>query len=143
MAFAEYSRDALRQCYAEAWRRRRERLPLSPLDALIVDVLAQHPEYHALVDDVQTALRFEADRGGDEENPFLHMGLHLAVREQLSIDRPPGIKALHHAIAARSTDPHEAEHALMHALALTLAEARHTGLAPDEQQYLERVRRLL
>lgn len=143
MAFAGYSRDELRQRYAEAWRRRREQLPLSPLDASIADVIAGHPEYHGLVEDVQTALRFEANRAGAEENPFLHMGLHLAVREQLAIDRPPGIAALYRAIAARSAGPHEAEHALMHALGATLAEAQRTGRPPDEQQYLERIRRLL
>jgi len=36
------------------------------------------------------------------------MGLHLAVREQLSIDRPPGIRELHRQLQAPARDWHGA-----------------------------------
>lgn len=150
MAVDDYSRDALRRRWAEAWRRRREHLPLDMLDALIADVIGWHPEYQPLVEDPEVAARFEAGRSGGvtdtlrlDENPFLHMGLHVAVREQLAIDRPPGIVALHRALAARSTGPHDVEHVLMQSLAATLEEAQRNGQPPDEQRYLERVRRRL
>jgi hypothetical protein len=71
------------------------------------------------------------------------MGLHLAVREQVSIDRPPGVKALAESLATRLGDVHQAEHVLMEALAETLWEAQRTNRAPDERDYLERARRQL
>ncbi len=141
--FSAYSRDQLRQSYADAWRKHQTRSPLSPLESLIADVLGLHPEYHPLVQDSQSALAFDSTSGGPQENPFLHMGLHLAVREQISIDRPPGIRALLESLRSRLGDVHEAEHALMESLAETLWEAQRSGRAPDQGRYLELARRRL
>jgi len=135
-----YTRDQLRQSYADAWRKYVARFPLTPLEALIADVILLHPEYHALVQDAPAALAFDPPAGETRENPFLHMGLHLAVREQLSIDRPPGVRALFESLTARLGDAHEAEHALMESLAETLWEAQRGGRAPDEGRYLELAR---
>jgi hypothetical protein len=142
-ALGGYTREELRRTYAEAWRKEQARSPLTPLEALIVAVIGLHPEYHALIDDAQAALRFETSASSPAENPFLHMGLHLAVREQVSIDRPPGIRALAQSLQSRLGDSHRAEHALMEALAETLWEAQRSGRPPDEGHYLERGRRRL
>jgi hypothetical protein len=141
--FGGYSRDELRKSYAEAWRKQRERVPMTPLESLIADVIALHPEYQRLMEDAAAARGFEPSAAGNQENPFLHMGLHLAVREQVSIDRPPGVKALAESLATRLGDVHQAEHVLMEALAETLWEAQRTNRAPDERDYLERARRQL
>jgi hypothetical protein len=138
--FAGHTRDELRRSYADAWRKHLERTPLTPLEALIADVIALHPEYQALMRDAAAAQSFESG-ATPGENPFLHMGLHLAVREQVSIDRPPGIRELRQALAVRLGDEHAAEHALMECLAETLWEAQRSARAPDERDYLERVRR--
>jgi hypothetical protein len=137
--FGGFTRDQLRESYAEAWRKHLARLPLTPLESLIADVIALHPEYQTLVKDAQALRGFEA-AANPGENPFLHMGLHLAVREQVSIDRPPGVRELRHTLAARHGE-HAAEHALMESLAETLWEAQGSGKAPDEREYLERARR--
>ena len=137
------SREELRRSYASAWRKRLERSPLTPLEVLITDVVALHPEYHALVGDPRAALEFEPDAARGEENPFLHLGLHLAVREQVAVDRPPGVRAIHLQLAAQCGDPHAAEHTMMQALAETLWEAQGSGRAPDEQAYMTRARRAL
>lgn len=142
-SFGAYSRDQLRQSYAHAWSKHLARVPLTPLEALIADVLVLHPEYQPLVRDPDTAVAFDLRKGGSQENPFLHMGLHLAVREQLSIDRPPGVRALHESLAARLGDAHDAEHALMESLAEALWEAQRSGRAPDEARYLDLARRRL
>jgi hypothetical protein len=136
-----HTREQLRQSYADAWRKHRARSPLTPLESMIVDVIELHPEYHTVVEDLDAATSFEADAAGAAENPFLHMGLHLAVREQISIDRPAGIRELHRALQARLGDAHDAEHALMEALAETLWQAQRDGRAPDEKHYLELARR--
>ena len=89
MMFANASREELRRRYVTAWQRWREGLPLEPLDAQIADVIALHPEYHAMLE-APDALTHEFVEAG-RVNPFLHMGLHLGLREQLATGRPAGI----------------------------------------------------
>jgi hypothetical protein len=141
--FDSHSREQLRRSYAEAWAKRAAHAPLTPLEALIVDVIASHPEYQALLADPQKAAEFEAATAIAAENPFLHMGLHLAVREQVSIDRPPGVRELQRRLLAAQGDPHQAEHTMMEALGETLWQAQREGRAPDETQYLNTVRERL
>jgi hypothetical protein len=135
-AFDSNTRDELRRSYTEAWRKHLARAPLTPLEAMITDVVAVHPEYHAIVADANAAVAFEQRAAADTENPFLHMGLHLAVRDQVSIDRPPGVRELHRLLQARYGDLHRAEHALMEALGETLWQAQRAGRPPDESHYL-------
>ncbi|MEO7205861.1 MAG: DUF1841 family protein [Steroidobacteraceae bacterium] len=131
-----YSRDQLRLAYAQAWAKHLARTPLAPLEAQIADVIEAHPEYQPAVADADTAIGFEQNSAQGLENPFLHMGLHLAVREQLAVDRPPGIRALLAQLQAHFGDTHRAEHALMEALGEELWMAQRDGRAPDERQYL-------
>ncbi|HEY2679644.1 MAG TPA: DUF1841 family protein [Steroidobacteraceae bacterium] len=140
--YNSYSREQLRLTLAQAWAKHLQNLPLSPLEALITDVVGLHPEYQGILGDAQAAVAFEPSVGG-AENPFLHMGLHLAVREQLSIDRPPGIRDLQRQLQARLGSLHDAEHALMEALGEALWQAQRGGVAPDERQYLELARKRL
>jgi hypothetical protein len=141
MFFANAGRDELRRRYVEAWRRRREGLPLEPLDAQIGDVVALHPEYHALLASAEGASEaFTVEQG--RTNPFLHMGLHLAIREQVNTRRPPGIELVHQRLTRALGDAHLAEHRMIDVLAETLWEAQRAGRAPDEQSYLERLRKL-
>jgi hypothetical protein len=142
-AFDQHSREQLRLSYVEAWQRQLQGLPLSPLQALIADVIGAHPEYQALMRDANAASDYEAPGGDASHNPFLHMGLHIAVREQVSIDRPPGIRALHGQLQARYGDVHAAEHVLMESLGQTLWEAQRDARMPDEQQYLALARERL
>ncbi len=141
MIFANASREELRRRYVTAWQRRREGLPLEPLDAQIADVIALHPEFHALLEgpDALTG-NFTVEAG--HANPSLHMGLHLGVREQLATNRPAGIVELHARLARRLGSAHDAEHRMADALAETLWEAQRSGRAPDEATYPERLRRL-
>jgi hypothetical protein len=130
------TREQLRQTYSQAWRKHLAQSPLTPLEAMIAEVIELHPEYHAVVREMETNPAFEPGTARLAENPFLHMGLHLAVREQLSIDRPPGVRELHRLLQARLADAHAAEHVLMEALGETLWEAQRAGRAPDEAHYL-------
>jgi len=110
---------------------------------MISDVIGVHPEYQAVVGDREAAVAASPDQTGGTENPFLHMGLHMAVREQVSIDRPPGIRDLHRQLQVRHGDLHRAEHMLMEALGETLWQAQRAGRPPDEAQYLALARRRL
>lgn len=140
--YAGAGRDELRRAWLEAWRKHRAGLPLEPLEAQLADVVLAHPEYQsALADDPGAGSREWTPQGG-ETNPFLHMGLHMAVREGVVTDRPPGLRAVFEALAARLGDGHEAEHRLLDCLAETLWEAQRAARPPDERAFLERARRL-
>jgi hypothetical protein len=139
--FADQSREALRATYREAWRKWRERLPLQPLEAQIGAVVAAHPEYQALLQD-EAALHRDFPAQGAGGSPFLHMGLHLALREQLSTDRPPGIVAIHRRLAGSSQSEHAAEHRMIEVLAQLLWEAQRAGRSAEDAVYLERLERL-
>jgi hypothetical protein len=128
--------------YVDAWRKRREQGVLEPLEASIVDVVGDHPEYQPLLEDPAALTRDWTPEEG-ATNPFLHMGLHLAIREQVATDRPPGIAAIHAALARTAGGAHEAEHAMIDCLGAALWEAQRSGRAPDEATYLESLRALL
>jgi hypothetical protein len=139
--FAGSSREELRRRYISAWQRRLQGLPLEPLDAAIADVIELHPEYQALLEDESGVQRpYDVEQG--QTNPFLHMGLHLGLREQLATRRPAGIEAVYAALVRRLGSVHDAEHRMIEVLAETLWEAQRAGRAPDELLYLERLRKL-
>ncbi len=135
------SREQARRFYVEAWRRYRVGEPLEPLQALAAELILQHPEYHALLEDAEASLAREWPPELGETNPFLHLGLHLAIAEQLSIDQPRGIRSLYQALCARLDDEHAAQHVLMECLAETIWYAQRSGQAPDATAYLACVKR--
>jgi hypothetical protein len=139
--FADQSRDALRATWREAWRKRRERLPMQALEHQIADVIAEHPEYHALLQ-ADAGLAHDDSTASGSENPFLHMGLHLALREQLATNRPAGIAAVRSRLENRLASAHAAEHRMIEVLADVLWQSQRGGGAPDDRVYLERLRQL-
>ena len=138
--FHDQQRDALRRMYLEAWERHTAGLPLTPLQAQVADVVALHPEYHSLLTPEALDRDWTPEQG--QTNPFLHMGMHLALREQVSTDRPAGIRAVHAALSRRHDSAHEAEHRMMEPLGAALWDAQRQGTAPDEQRYLAALRSL-
>jgi hypothetical protein len=141
--FHDQDRGGLRRHYVEAWRRHRAGLPLEPLQHQLVSLIERHPEYHGLLEHDAEALGRDWTPESGQANPFLHLGLHLAIREQVATDRPAGIAAIHRELAARLADPHEAEHRMLERLGEALWHAQRSGRAPDEAAYLESLRRLL
>jgi len=134
-------RAALRRTFAGAWRKRRDGLPLEPLEARIADVIAAHPQYREAVEDARSLGRDYLPEAG-EANPFLHMAMHLALREQRAGDRPPGITRALARLERRLGDTHAAEHAAMDCLGEALWAAQRAGSVPDEAAHLACVRRL-
>lgn len=134
-------RDELRRMYADAWRKRCAGEPLSPLESQIARVIEDHPEYHAMFADFDPQAEYTVEQG--ETNPFLHMGLHLAIRDQVATDRPAGVRTVYESLCAKLSDRHTAEHRMLDCLAESLWESQSSHAPPDEQQYLERVKRLL
>jgi hypothetical protein len=140
--FSGQNREQLRQLYLDAWRKYSARQPLEPLEAQLAAVIAEHPEYIPLLESGPEALAADYTPEGGQANPFLHMGLHLAIREQVATNRPAGIAQIHERLATRLSDAHAAEHAMLEVLAETLWESQRAGRVPDEQRYIERLRAL-
>jgi hypothetical protein len=141
--FHDQDRDRLRRHYLDAWRKHRAGTPLEPLEHQLVSVIELHPEYHPLFEtDPQGLARDYLPESG-QSNPFLHLGLHLAIREQVATDRPPGILAVYRDLARRLGDAHQAEHRMLEKLGEALWFSQRSGRLPDEAAYLESLRQLL
>jgi hypothetical protein len=139
--FDNMSRDQLREMYRSAWRKFKTQQTLSPLDRQIVAVISEHPEYRVIVESAAADLANYSPRGG-QLNPWLHMGLHLAIREQVATDRPAGIAEVHARLASQAGGAHEAEHRMLETLATAMFDAQRSGKPPDEAVYLDRLRSL-
>jgi hypothetical protein len=118
-----------------------QRQLLEPMEALIADVIEAHPEYHALLADNDEIKQQEFTPEQGQTNPFLHMGMHIALREQAGSDRPGGIKSIYQRLVA-AKGQHEAEHAMMECLGQALWSAQRNAQAPDEADYLDCLEKL-
>jgi hypothetical protein len=136
-----YSQDRvqLRKVYNEAWRKAQMLEILSPLESLMAELIHLHPEYQSY---------FEQDQHIDKDftveagvtNPFLHISLHMAIREQIGMDQPPGIRDIYEKICHTIHEPHEAEHILMDHLAELIWGTSRGQAAPDDAAYLQSLR---
>ncbi len=124
------SRDDVRRFFCEAWRKRKAGEVVTPIEGHALKWVDVHPEYHHLLDDPEAAIGadFAINRG--ESNPFLHLSMHLAIEEQLSIDQPHGIRAVFQRLVARG-DEHDAQHRTMECLGRVIWEAQR-GTLPDD-----------
>ncbi len=136
------NRNRLRLFFCEAWERYRDNLPLQPLEQQIADVISMHPEYHELLEDRKAALGMEPDPKAGEGNPFLHLALHISIREQIENDQPSGIGKIYRRLLARAGDEHQVEHRMMECLATALWESQVEGSAMDGEAYMRRLKAL-
>lgn len=133
------NRDAYRQSFFIAWDKYKKKLLLEPIEAQLVDIILLHPEYHSLLEKLAAYQHQEFDLG---ENPFFHMSLHLAIREQIRTNRPAGIAQVHQNLIQQTIDTHEAEHRMMKCLARMIWEAQQTGVMSSDEEYLEKLKLL-
>ncbi len=139
--FENQGRDQLRQTYFQVWQRHRQGLPLDPLGTMVCDVILLHPEYHRHLDEADEDRDFPPEAG--TSNPYLHMGMHIALREQIGTDRPAGIADVHRQLCRQEGDTHQAEHRMMDCLGEALWQAQRQGALPDEDAYLACLRKQL
>ena len=132
-------RDSMRRFYLQCWQKSQQKQPLNALEQQIVHVIGEHPEYHALLQLNETAIQRDYLPDNGETNPFLHMGLHLGIREQVATNRPAGIVELYQQLMIKY-GTHEAEHRMMDCLAESIWLAQRNNTMPDEQAYLECLR---
>lgn len=131
------TQQEVRRFFCSVRSKQREGTPLTPLEDLAGRWIAEHPEYHAALDDAQTSLERTFDGADGAGNPFLHLSMHLAISEQLSIDQPPGIYAHFQKLATRLGSEHAAAHEVMECLGEVLWQAERSGRPPDGVAYLD------
>ena len=129
-------RHELRQAFADVYHKMQSQAPLSDLEQQIASVVSAHPEYHAHLNNIDKD--YTPEMG--QTNPFLHMSLHLGIREQVALNRPEGITEIYDHKLKIQQDVHDVEHAMMETLAEVLHDAQKNGHMPDEQQYLTKLR---
>ena len=126
-------------CAVFAKSRRGE--PLEALETLASQWIAEHPEYHADLEDAEAAATRQYTGQEGRTNPFLHLSMHLSISEQCSIDQPRGIRQAVELLAARRDSLHEAHHEAMECLGSMLWESQRSGRPPDGQAYIDCVQR--
>src|SRR4051812_21293568 len=125
------SQHDVRRFFCDTHRKRREGLPLTPMETVAADWIDGHPEYHADFSDVEAAVAAVYDVTAGRTNPFLHLSMHLSISEQVSIDQPRGIKQAYALLAAKRGSAHEAHHEVMECLGEMMWESQRSGQPPD------------
>jgi hypothetical protein len=135
------SKDDVRRFFCDTWSKHRDGSVLTPLEGIALDWIQRHPEYHADLEDAEAAAARDYRVEDGRTNPFLHLSMHLAIAEQVSIDQPPGIQAIYMKLAARLGDDHAAVHEVMECLGEVVWSAQRNvaPMQPDEMntRYLE------
>lgn len=135
------SQADVRKFFCAVFDKHRQGQPLEAIETLAAQWMAEHPEYHGDFSDVDNALARMGEQNSSNENPFLHLSMHLSISEQCSIDQPPGIRQAVELLAARRGDLHAAHHEVMECLGRMIWESQRSGRPPDGHAYIDAVRR--
>lgn len=134
--------SAMRKVYFDAWQKEKQKLPLTPMEAIIVDIIHRHPEYQPIFaqDNFE---QFQMEKFALDHNPFFHLALHVTIAEQVGADRPMGVRAIYQQLLKKYSDQTTAEHKMMECLARVLMESFKRDEADNEKVYLEYLQRIL
>jgi hypothetical protein len=136
------NRTELRKVFYDCWKLKQTGQVLDALQQMIVSVIEQHPEYHSLLEkDANLDRDYNPAQG--ETNPFLHMSMHIALIEQVSTNRPEGIRDCHQQLTQSLGSPHEAEHRMMDCLSEAIWQAQRNNSMPDETAYIACLKNLV
>jgi hypothetical protein len=107
------------------------------MEDMALGVILLHPEYHRILDDIERYRDKDYSPEMGDTNPFLHMSMHIAIKEQLSIDQPVGICERFDRLLKRCGDEHEAMHQVIECLAEMIWQAQRGQSAPDATIYFD------
>ena len=129
----------VRQFFCSVYAKTQSHSALEAIEIIASQWIAEHPEYHNELQDVDAALRAMGQVQETASNPFLHLSMHLSITEQCSIDQPRGIRQAVELLTARRGDLHDAHHEVMEELGIMMWESQRAGRPPDGQAYIDRV----
>src|SRR3954465_6777268 len=101
------SQHDVAEFFCAAHRKLANQEPLTPLEAIAADWIAEHPEYDADLADAEAARAAEYAVEQGRTNPFLHLSMHLSISEQVAIDQPRGIKQAFELLSRRLNSAHD------------------------------------
>ena len=131
------SRHQSRQFFFDTWQKYKHQELLSDMEKIALSIILLHPEYHSILDDTERYHDKDYSPEMGNTNPFLHMSMHIAIKEQLSIDQPSGIRERFNRLQEKNKDEHETMHQVMECLAEMLWQAQRNQSAPDASIYFE------
>jgi hypothetical protein len=134
------SQADVRRFFCAVYAKSQSGQAMEALEQLAAQWMDEHPEYHATFADLDQALANMGNSSEGQDNPFLHLSMHLSISEQCSIDQPPGIRQAVELLTARRGDLHQAHHEVMDCLGRMIWESQRAGRPPDGQAYIEHVR---
>ena len=76
------SSDDVRRFFCDTLRKHRAHEILTPMEAIALDWILEHPEYENELSDVEAALARDYSVEGGQANPFLHLSMHLSIRSR-------------------------------------------------------------
>ena len=143
MAIFNPTREEVRRFFCDTWKKRSDNQVLAPMEMIAGDWMQEHPEYHDLLSDPEKSLEQDYTPERGETNPFLHLSMHLSISEQISVDQPPGIRAIAEKLAKKLGSDHEAQHAIMECLGQVMWESQREGGQLQPEKYLEALKKLV
>ena len=134
----------VRRYFGHVWQNRLNPLQLDALQQKALRIIEAHPEYQTYLEHVEDYLDKNWTPEQGETNPFLHLSLHLSIQEQVGIDQPFGIRAIHQKLIGMHNDNWvKAEDEMMEALVETIWQAQRHNQGLDVNAYMTRLRKLV
>lgn len=128
--------------FFSAFQKMQNNEPMEQIEKQLAEIIRMHPEYEKfLTDDKYRDYTFNPEV--DPTNPFIHMSMHQAVREQLGTNRPEGIIDVFAELCLKVGDAHEAEHRVAEQLMSLMYEMMQGGKQYTDEQYLAKLRSML
>lgn len=135
------TRDQVRDFFIHTWQKHQQKSVLTPIESIALKWILEHPEYQSLLSSTE-AKQMDFSVSNGQINPFLHLSMHLAIEEQVSIDSPPGIKSIFEHLSARY-NPHDAMHKIMECLGQVIWESQRLGTPLNNTLYLDLLKKQL
>lgn len=138
------SREQVRLFFINTWKKYHQQTPLTQAESLALQWMSRHPEYFAVFEsNTEDVLQRDYLPEEQQTNPFLHLSMHVAIAEQISIDQPPGIRAAFAALCEKHQDEHDAAHAVFDCLAEQIYQQQRHGLGFSGERYLAAIHALV
>jgi len=131
-------RSKQREFLAQSWQKHINAEKLEPLELQLAMIVQRHPEYHALINDIN--LEYFPEQG--KTNPFLHINLHLALQDQITLNQPTGIIDIYKKLIVIHGDTHEVEHMMMECIAEMIFNSQKNNTTLDQDNYLVNLKNL-
>ena len=131
------NREQIRSYFYQVYEKiKTNQLIHDPLEKQLATIIEMHPEYHQILQNHDYLDQDYLPEHG-EINPFLHMGMHISIHEQVSINQPVGVKDSYQKLLAKYQDAHQVEHMMMDCLGEMLWISQQNHTEPNPMLYLK------